>query len=112
MLDARLRDAAVLNAGLTAGLENAASIAAANPERPPLILADFALGWVLNNKLVTAAITGPRTEAHWDGYLRALDVKLDAEDEALVDSLVVPGHASTPGYNDPGHPLEGRVARG
>jgi aryl-alcohol dehydrogenase-like predicted oxidoreductase len=73
--------------------------------------ADFALGWVLNNKLVTAAITGPRTEAQWDSYLRALDVRLDAEDEALVDSLVTPGHASTPGYNDPGHPLEGRFPR-
>ncbi|RYE55957.1 MAG: aldo/keto reductase, partial [Rhizobiaceae bacterium] len=48
---------------------------------------------------------------HWDGYLNALDVKLDAEDEAVVDSLVVPGHASTPGYNDPGHPLEGRLPR-
>ena len=79
--------------------------------RKGIAAADFALAWVLNNKLVTAAITGPRTEAHWDGYLRALDVKLDAEDEALVDSLVVPGHASTPGYNDPGHPLEGRFPR-
>src|SRR5690606_13728293 len=35
--------------------------------------ADFALAWVLNNRLVSAAITGPRTEAHWDGYLRALE---------------------------------------
>ena len=73
--------------------------------------ADFAIAWVLNNKLVSAAITGPRTEAHWDAYVRALGVKLNAEDEALVDSLVTPGHASTPGYNDPGHPLEGRVPR-
>jgi aryl-alcohol dehydrogenase-like predicted oxidoreductase len=73
--------------------------------------ADFALAWVLNNQLVTASITGPRTEAHWDSYIRALDVKLDAEDEAFVDSLVTPGHASTPGFNDPSHPLEGRVPR-
>jgi aryl-alcohol dehydrogenase-like predicted oxidoreductase len=73
--------------------------------------ADFALAWVLNNKLVTAAITGPRTEAHWDSYIRALDVKLDAEDEALVDRLVTTGHPSTPGFNDPSHPVEGRVAR-
>jgi aryl-alcohol dehydrogenase-like predicted oxidoreductase len=73
--------------------------------------ADFALAWVLNNQFITAAITGPRTEAHWDSYIRALDVKLDAEDEALVDRLVAPGHASTPGFNDPGHPVEGRVPR-
>jgi len=73
--------------------------------------ADFALAWVLNNRLVSAAITGPRTEAHWDNYIRALDVTIDAEDEAFVDSLVTPGHASTPGFNDPSHPVEGRVPR-
>ena len=67
---------------------------------------------MLNNQLITAAITGPRTEAHWDSYVRALDVKIDAEDEAFVDSLVTPGHASTPGFNDPSHPVEGRVPRG
>ncbi len=62
-------------------------------------------------RLVTSAIAGPRTEEHWDGYVRALDVKLDAEDEALVDRLVATGHPSTPGFTDPGHPVEGRVAR-
>lgn len=73
--------------------------------------ADFALAWVLNNKLVTSAIAGPRTEAHWDSYIKALDVKLDADDEALVDQLVTTGHASTHGFNDPSHPVEGRVPR-
>lgn len=84
---------------------------AAHAEAKGIAAADFALAWVLNNKLVTSAITGPRTEAHWDSYIRALDVKLDAEDEALVDSLVTTGHASTHGFNDPSHPVEGRVAR-
>ena len=63
----------------------------------------------MNNKLISAAITGPRTEEHWDSYIRALDVKLDAEDEALVDRLVATGHPSTAGFNDPSHPVEGRV---
>lgn len=71
--------------------------------------ADFALAWVLNNKLITAAIAGPRTEEQWDGYVKALDYRFTAEDEALVNSLVVEGHASTPGFNDPAHPVEGRV---
>ncbi|WP_420136926.1 aldo/keto reductase [Sphingomonas sp.] len=71
----------------------------------------FAIAWVLNNRLVTSTITGPRTEAHWDSYIKALDVTFTAEDEALVDSLVTTGHASTHGFNDPGHPIEGRVAR-
>ncbi|RMX04945.1 aldo/keto reductase [Corticibacter populi] len=69
----------------------------------------FALGWVLNNQLVTSAIAGPRTLAQWEGYVKALDYRFSAEDEALVDRLVAPGHPSTPGFNDPGHPVEGRV---
>jgi len=69
----------------------------------------FALSWVLNNRLVTAAIAGPRTEAHWDSYVDALAYGFTAEDEALVDRLVPEGHASTHGYNDPGHPVEGRL---
>jgi aryl-alcohol dehydrogenase-like predicted oxidoreductase len=71
----------------------------------------FAMGWVLNNALVTGAVGGPRTEAQWDDYLTCLDVRLDAEDEALVDRLVSAGHPSTPGYNDPAYPIEGRPRR-
>jgi aryl-alcohol dehydrogenase-like predicted oxidoreductase len=68
----------------------------------------FALAWVLSNRLVSATIAGPRTEAQWDGYLPALQLKLGPDDEKLIDSLVAPGHASTPGYTDPVHPVEGR----
>lgn len=70
---------------------------------------DFAMAWVLNNRMVTAAIAGPRTEEQWDGYVRALDYAFTPQDEALVERLVAPGHPSTPGFNDPGHPVEGRV---
>ncbi|BFG73446.1 aldo/keto reductase [Paraburkholderia terrae] len=71
----------------------------------------FALAWVLKNRLVSAAIAGPRTEAHWDSYIEALKLQLGPDDEKFVDSLVPPGHASTPGYTDPGYPVEGRRAR-
>ena len=71
----------------------------------------FAFAWVLNNSLVTAAIGGPRTEAQWQDYLGALSYRFTRDDEALVDRLVAPGHPSTPGYNDPQYPLEGRVPR-
>ncbi|MDX0543222.1 aldo/keto reductase [Sinorhizobium medicae] len=81
---------------------------AAHAQAKGIASADFALAWVLNNRLITSTIAGPRTEEQWDAYIRALDVKLDAEDEALVDRLVAPGHPSTPGFTDPGHPLEGR----
>jgi aryl-alcohol dehydrogenase (NADP+) len=68
----------------------------------------FAINWVLNNRLITGAIAGPRTEAQWDEYVGALKYRFTAEDEALVDSLVPAGHPSTPGFNDPAYPLEGR----
>ncbi len=68
----------------------------------------FALAWVLNNRLITSPIVGPRTEAQWDDYLPALAYRFTAEDEALVNELVASGHASTPGFNDPGHKFFGR----
>lgn len=71
----------------------------------------FAMAWILNNRLITGAVAGPRTEAQWEDYVAALSVRLDAEDEALVDRLVSPGHPSTPGYNDPAYPIEGRLPR-
>jgi aryl-alcohol dehydrogenase-like predicted oxidoreductase len=71
----------------------------------------FALNWVLNNALVTASVVGPRTEAHIDDYIGALAYSFDSEDEKLIDGLVTPGHPSTPGYNDPQYPIEGRVPR-
>jgi aryl-alcohol dehydrogenase-like predicted oxidoreductase len=71
----------------------------------------FAMAWVLHNRFVTAAIGGPRTLSQWEDYVAALSYRLDAEDEALVDGLVSPGHPSTPGYNDPAYPIEGRVPR-
>ena len=71
----------------------------------------FALGWVWNNALVHGVIGGPRTLAQWQEYLEAIDAPFDGADEALVDSLVSPGHASTPGYTDPVYPVTGRRPR-
>ncbi len=50
-------------------------------------------------------------EAQWDDDVRALDYRFTAEDEALIDRLVTSGHPSTPGYNDPAYPIEGRKPR-
>ena len=77
-------------------------------ERKGVSLAHFATAWVLANRHVSAVVAGPRTRAQWQDYSAALEVEITAEDEALVDSLVVPGHPSTPGYNDPSYPLNGR----
>ena len=88
-------------------LKIAQTIAAHAAKRGTTSIA-FALAWVLKNRLVSAAIAGPRTEAQWDSYFEALKVELGPDDEKLVDSLVRPGHASTPGYTDPNYPVEGR----
>ena len=74
-------------------------------------MVEFAIAWVLNNSAVSSTIVGPRTEAQWDTYGKALDVTLSADDEAFIDSLVTPGHASTHGFNDVGHFVTGRIAR-
>ena len=71
-------------------------------------LAQFATAWVLANRAVSAVIAGPRTLAQWQDYAPALDFQLSAEDEALVDQLVRPGHPSSPGYTDPAYPLYAR----
>ena len=71
-------------------------------------LANFATAWVLASRSVSSVIAGPRTLAQWQDYLAAVDLVLDADDEAFVDALVRPGHPSTPGYNDPQYPLEPR----
>ena len=71
----------------------------------------FAVSWVLNSSFVSGVIAGPRTEQQWDDYIKAIDYRFTAEDEALVDRLVPTGHPSTPGFNDPAYPIEGRRAR-
>jgi len=80
-------------------------------EKNGITAGQFAVAWVLNSAFVSSIVAGPRTEEQWDGYMSALDYRFTAEDEALIDRLVVPGHPSTPGYNDPAYPIEGRRAR-
>lgn len=83
----------------------------AHAEKKGITAAEFALAWVLNNDAVTSVIAGPRTEEQWETYVRALNYTVTPEDEALVDSLVVPGSASTNGYSDPADTRPRRVPR-
>ena len=68
----------------------------------------LALGWVLNNALITGVIAGPRTMDQWQDYVSALSFRFNAEDESILSGLVPAGHPSTPGYTDPQYPLTGR----
>ncbi|MGO9361563.1 MAG: aldo/keto reductase [Xanthobacteraceae bacterium] len=83
----------------------------AHAEARGVTAGQFAVAWVLNNRLVDAVIAGPRTEEQWNDYAKALDYRFTAEDEALIDRLVASGHPSTPGFNDPAYPIEGRPVR-
>jgi len=74
-------------------------------------LIGFAVAWVLNNEAVTSVIAGPRTFDQWQSYLSYVGYRWNAEDEAIVDALVAPGHPSSPGYTDPEYPVEGRLPR-
>ena len=71
--------------------------------------AQFAYHWVLRNRIVSSVIAGPRTLAQWQEYVDGVDKTLDDADEAFVDSLVAPGHPSSPGFNDPRYPFYGRL---
>ena len=81
----------------------------AHATKKGLTATQFALAWLLGNRIISSVIAGPRTFEQWTDYLSAVGKVLDAEDEALIDSLVTPGHPSTPGYNDPQYPFFGRI---
>ncbi|MBH67948.1 MAG: NADP-dependent oxidoreductase [Rhodospirillaceae bacterium] len=72
---------------------------------------DIAIGWLLNNSAVDSIVAGPRTLDQWNAYAAALNYNFNAEDEALIDRYVTTGHPSTPGYNDPSYPIEGRYSK-
>ena len=76
-----------------------------------LTAGQFATAWVLANPIITSVIPGPRTLEQWQDYFGAVDYKWTAEDEALIDAHVPPGHPSTPGYSDPQYPITGRPKR-
>ena len=69
----------------------------------------FALAWLWANRIVSSVIAGPRTLSQWQEYVDAIGTTWSDADEALVDSLVRPGHPSTPGYTDPQYPFFGRI---
>ena len=85
-----------------------AKIVAKHANAKGMSAAQFAYLWVLNNQLVASAIAGPRTIGQWNEYVKALGHTFDADDEALIDSLVPHGHSSTPWYTDPAYPVIGR----
>jgi len=81
----------------------------AHAEKTGRTATQFALAWTWANQIVTSVIAGPRTLLQLKDYVGAIGTRWTDEDEALVDSLVPPGHPSTPGYSDPQYPFFGRI---
>lgn len=71
-------------------------------------LTQFALAWVLANKIITSTIIGPRTMEQLEDNLGALGWSLTPEDEKAVDVPVPPGEHTGKGFNDPAYPVRGR----
>ena len=61
-----------------------------------LTLIQLALGFVLANPAVTAALIGPRTPEQLDALLIAADVTLSADVLAAIDGIVAPGLTVNP----------------
>ena len=83
----------------------------AHAERRGLTCGQFALRWVLNNRLINSVIAGPRTLAQWSDYVAGLGKPFDHDDEALIDELVPAGFNSTPFFGDVKLPPRGRRPR-
>ncbi|AXG80911.1 aldo/keto reductase [Streptomyces paludis] len=75
------------NAGKLAAAEALATLA----EEAGLTLVQLSVAFALNHPAVSSVIIGPRTRAHLDAYLGALDVRLTADVLDRIDAIVPPG---------------------
>ncbi len=72
---------------------------------------DLSLNWVLNNRIVSSVIAGPRTLAHWKAYLGSLKHDFTAEDEAFFEKLVPSCHPLEINYHQRKDPPLGRLPK-
>ncbi|MFG2582985.1 aldo/keto reductase [Streptomyces malaysiensis] len=56
-----------------------------------LTLPELAVAFALNHPVVSSVITGPRTHAHLETYLKAARVELSSETLDAIDEIVDPG---------------------
>ena len=75
------------------------------------VAAHLAVNWVLNNRTVSSVVGGPRTLAHWKGYIDALSYSFTAEDEAFFENLAPACYPLEIGYHEKKDPPRGRLAR-
>ena len=88
----------------------AAQIIKEHCEKNGIAPVTFAIQWLLNNKIISSVLGGPRTLAHWQGHIEALKGSWRKQDEDLINKLCPSGQATTHGYCDPRYPVRGRVS--
>ena len=59
----------------------------------------MALAWVNSKPSITAPIIGPRTMAHLEDNLGAIDIEISADDHARLDAIAEPERATVPYYH-------------
>lgn len=62
----------------------------------------LALAWVAQQPGITSPIIGPRTMAHLESSLDALDIEITLEDSKRIDAVAAPGRAIVPYYGSDG----------
>ncbi len=101
--DPRMRQAELRDASIEISQQ-----IAAHCDKKGVGASQFALAWVLANRILTSVILGPRTMEHFDDNVGCLDVTITDEDEAFLDGLVPPGEHSGKGFQDTAYPITGR----
>jgi aryl-alcohol dehydrogenase-like predicted oxidoreductase len=71
-------------------------------------VSQLAIGWTLQQPVITSPIIGPRTLEQLEDNLKALDVKLGKEDLAHIDRISPPGGVIVPFYQAAFGPSEYR----
>jgi aryl-alcohol dehydrogenase-like predicted oxidoreductase len=78
---------------------NVLDVVAALAEAKNVSMAQLALAWVARQPGITSPIIGPRTMAHLEENLGAVDVTFSADDYAQIDDVAPPEQAIVPYYH-------------
>ncbi|WP_273070192.1 aldo/keto reductase [Thioclava marina] len=70
--------------------------------------ADLAVRWVLENRIVSSVLIGPKSPEQLEAYLSGPGTDYTAEDETFIEGIVPVG-AVVGNYADPAYPFRGRV---
>ena len=78
---------------------NVLDVVEALAEEKGCTAAQVAMAWLIHQPGVTSPIVGPRTMAHFEDNLGAVDVEITDEDRARLDDVSTPEEAIASYYN-------------